>query len=284
MKQASDGANHDRSAAESRPVVRYQGGAADRRNDRLAVEEPLEIHLAGLALAVIMRTPGDDESLIRGFGLTEGIVLDPSEIAGVDRLDDAGNRRELRLAEGVKVDPERFRRNLFASSSCGVCGKASIDALRVAASVAALGPTIDRTVLVSLPERLGHAQPTFAETGGLHAAAAFEPDGTLLDASEDVGRHNAVDKLIGRLSTNGWPLEDMVMMVSGRTSFEVIQKAAVAGISFVAAVSAPSTLAVDLADEMGMTLVGFLRDGRFNIYTGQERVAGGGWHEAIAGT
>jgi FdhD protein len=233
----------------------------------------MEIRLAGVPLAVLMRTPGYDIDLVRGFALTEGIVLDPNEIASVLAIgtgDDA--RYELVFADGVHVDPERFRRTLYATSSCGVCGKASIDAVRIAAAPPTKGPRMTVHVLTALPGTMREHQVTFSRTGGIHAAALFTPEGTMRAIREDIGRHNALDKLVGALSNEDWPLGDSVLLVSGRVSFEIVQKAAVAGIPFVAGVSAPSTLAVDLGRELGMSVIGFLRGSSFNVYAGAARI------------
>lgn len=253
----------------TRLVTRRRGEQSETVDDSLVVEAPLEIGIEGTAIAVVMRTPGDDENLVRGFALTESVVLRPAEIRAVERIggdaDDA--RWTIRLAAGVTVDPERFRRNLYATSSCGVCGKASIDAVRIATG----GPapvTVAEQVLVALPAAMTDRQRAFATTGGLHAAAAFDTAGTLSAIAEDVGRHNAVDKVVGALSHERWPLSDTALLVSGRVSFEIVQKAAVAGIGLVAGVSAPSSLAVDLATELGMTVVGFLRGDSYNVYAG----------------
>ncbi len=227
----------------------------------------MEILLSGVPLAVIMRTPGSDENLARGFALTEGIILRPDELAAVARLGKGEDARwELILSDGVSVDPEQFRRNLYATSSCGICGKASIDAVRVAAKKP---PAVDISAetLTSLPGMMREEQAAFDETGALHAAALFSPEGELISIAEDVGRHNAVDKVIGAVSRTSWPVTG-ALMVSGRVSFEIVQKAAVAGIGLVAGVSAPSTLAIDLAQELEMTVVGFLRGDGFNVYAG----------------
>jgi FdhD protein len=252
-------------------VVRVRQGP-ETVDDDLVVEEPVEIRLEGTPLAVVMRTPGHDAELVLGFAITEGIVLGPSEVAGVEDLGEG--RWNLTLTEGVVVDPSRFQRNLYATSSCGVCGKASIEALRVAGAKPPPGPVVTREVLASLPGSLLAEQAAFHATGGLHAAAAYRPDGSLVAVREDVGRHNAVDKLVGSLARTEWPLRDLGLVVSGRVSFEIVQKAAVAGISLVCGVSAASSLAVDLAGEMGMTLIGFLRDQGFTLYTGPERLPG----------
>lgn len=254
-----------------RAVLAVEGDGTIRRQDDLAEEAPVEIRLDGVPLAVLMRTPGSDQALARGFALTEGIVLSPDEVAAVEPVGE-GDRWELRLAEGVHVDPERFRRSAYVSSSCGVCGKASIDAVRVAGRQPPSGPEIT----VGMPARwmaaLEGMQPGFDRTGGLHAAAVCEPDGTILASAEDVGRHNAVDKAIGDLVGRRWPLEEVVLVVSGRVSFEITQKAAVAGIPVVCGVSAASSLAADLAEELGLTLIGFSRGDRFVVYAGPGRL------------
>lgn len=234
-------------------------------DDTLAVEAPLEIRLGGVPLAVLMRTPGADRDLVLGFCLTEGILLSPSEAAEV-RPWGEGDRYEVVLAEGVEVDPNQFRRNAYTTSSCGVCGKASIDAVRVTAAPLPPGPTLSSGLLAALPEKLAAAQPGFAATGAVHGAALIEPGGALLGAAEDVGRHNAVDKVVGSLAPSRWPLGEAVLMVSGRVSFEITQKAAVAGVPVVAGVSAASSLAVELAEELGITLLGFVRQGTATVY------------------
>jgi FdhD protein len=243
-------------------------------DDQLVTEAPLEMRLGGTPLAVLMRTPGDDADLVLGFAIPEGIVLGPDEVAEVKVVadDPERNRWEIFLAEGVQVDPEQFRRNLYTSSSCGVCGKASIDALKVAAPQPPAGPVLGTDLLLSLPKKMRNVQETFDLTGGQHAAAVFDDAGNLLAVREDVGRHNAVDKVIGALASQRWPLGELVLLVSGRVSFEIVQKAAVAGIPFVGGVSAASSLAVELATELGLTVIGFLRDASFNLYAGTERV------------
>jgi FdhD protein len=252
------------------PVVRYPaipGGAPDL----VVVEEPLEIRLDGVPLAVLMRTPGAEEDLVLGFALTEGIALSPREISEV-RPEGDGDRYRMVLASGVEVDPEQFRRNAYTTSSCGVCGKASIDAVKIAAPPLPAGPVVTPEFIGTLPERLRAAQPTFAATGGLHGAAIFDAEGRLLAAAEDVGRHNATDKAIGSLARRRWPLGETILMVSGRISFEIAQKAAVAGIPVVAGVSAGSSLAVELAGDVGLTLVGFVRDGSLVVYADPGRI------------
>jgi FdhD protein len=254
-----------------RPVTRYAAGAR-QVEDRLVVGEPVEIRLEGTPLAVIMRTPGNDAELALGFAITEGIVSGPDQIAAVEDLGEG--RWDLRLTGSVRVDPGRFQRNLYATSSCGVCGKASIDAIRVAGASPPAGPMVTPEVLLSLPDRLLDEQEAFRLTGGIHGAAAFLPDGGLVAVREDVGRHNAVDKLVGHLAGRQWPLRDLGLLVSGRVSFEIVQKAAVAGLSLVCGVSAASSLAVELGEELGMTVIGFLRGGGFTLYTGEQRVIG----------
>ena len=258
-------------AVGSRTVIRVREGV-EEVGDHLVVEEPVEIRLDGTPLAVVMRTPGNDAELALGFCITEGIVTGPGEVASVKDLGEG--RWEVRVGSGVMVDPSQFQRNFYATSSCGVCGKASIDAIRVTGAFPPPGPEVSREVLLALPDRLIEVQPAFRSTGGIHAAAAFEADGTLVAVREDVGRHNAVDKLVGHLAAISWPLRDLGLLVSGRVSFEIVQKAAVAGLSLVCGVSAASTLAVELAEELDMTVVGFLRPTGFTLYTGEQRLRG----------
>ncbi|MGD2134593.1 MAG: formate dehydrogenase accessory sulfurtransferase FdhD [Gemmatimonadales bacterium] len=250
-------------------VVKLDGPSEQRTGDLVAAEDPLEIRLGETALAVVMRTPGDDDDLVRGFLLTEGILLRPTEIARIDRIDES--RVSVVLADGVEVDATRFQRNLFMSSSCGVCGKASIEAVQLFARPAPAF-TVPRTVVAGLTGRLRDAQPTFDATGGLHAAGIYDLAGNALAVREDVGRHNAVDKAIGAVSVRTWPLPASLLAVSGRQSFEIVQKAAVAGIGGVIGVSAPSSLAVELAQTQGMLLAGFARGERLNVYAGAERL------------
>jgi FdhD protein len=255
-------------------VIRIGPTGPEMVTDHVVAEAPFELRLGDTPIAVLMRSPGHDADLALGFALTEGIILRPAEIADIRPLpgDDQGDRWVLELAHGVTVDPEQFRRNLYTNSSCGVCGKASIDAVRVAAPPLPDGPVLDRNVLFSLPEKMGASQSAFTLTGGIHAAAAFNPAGELLTLREDVGRHNAVDKLVGALAVDAWPLPELILLVSGRVSFEMVQKAAVAGIPVVCGVSAASSLAIDLGQELGVTVVGFLRGESCNIYTGGHRV------------
>lgn len=254
-----------------RSVMRLDPQGTQHVEDLLAAEAPLEIRLRGVPIAVLMRTPGFERELIRGFAITEGLVLSPHEIGAITSLD--SDRWELEPADGIVIDPEQFRRNLYASSSCGVCGKASIDAVRITAPSPPSGPVIWLELLFDLMERLRARQPTFEDTGGLHAAGIFDPDGTPLAVAEDVGRHNAVDKAIGTAALHRWPLGEVVLVVSGRSSFEVVQKAVVAGIPVVAGVSAVSSLAAELGDEMGITVVGFVRHGSAVVYSGSQRFA-----------
>jgi FdhD protein len=262
------------------PIVRHRDGRVSPGSDLVAGEEPLEIRLEGEPVAVTMRTPtpGHDAELAIGFLLGEAIVT-PEQVARVSecRSGDAdGGIADVRLWPGAHPAPgwQRDRRTLYTTSSCGVCGKASIDAVRLVAEPVADGPVVAAGVLAELPAALRAAQRIFDRTGGLHAAGLFDPSGRVLIAREDVGRHNAVDKAIGRAAMDGLvPLSSQVLLVSGRASFEIVQKALLAGVPIVAAVSAPSTLATSLARESNMTLAGFLREGGFNVYAGAERIA-----------
>jgi FdhD protein len=278
--------NPDDPAIAAVRVWRVEDARTTEAPDELAVEEPLEIRLAFDAdgrrirrgISVTMRTPGHDRELAVGFLFTEGILQTPEQVAKVDDWG-PGNVVRVELAPGVAVDLARLERHFYAASSCGVCGKASLEAVRVRPAFAPIAgrPTIEPQVIHRLPETLRAAQGAFDRTGGLHASALFDSDGRLLELREDVGRHNALDKLIGTSFLAGRiPLRDGILLVSGRASFELVQKAAVAGIPVLAAVGAPSSLAVELACEHGMTLVGFVRSDRFNIYTGPERVLHGG--------
>ena len=266
--------------AASVPIARVDDAGAEPCEDRVAREEPLEIQLGGTSLAVVMRTPGDDRELALGFLLTERVVGSPEEIASVAHesvapdAEAAGNVIRVTLAPGVRVDLEALRRNLYASSSCGVCGKATLD------SVLAVSPPLDDPAVFpadffrALPGRLRASQAVFDETGGLHAAGLFDADGRLLVVREDVGRHNAVDKVVGwALDRGRLPLRGHALMVSGRLSYEIVQKALAARIPALAAVSAPSSLAVDLATRSEMLLVGFLRGRAFNAYGARSRLA-----------
>ena len=245
-------------------VVRIPDGATE---DLIAVEEPLEIRIAGEPVAVTMRTPGHDEELALGFALSEG--LRPRSARPPDDL--AANAIEL---DATDFDPERLRRSFYTSSSCGVCGKGALEAVAVEAPRVQSELHVDAAVIATLPERLRAEQASFSVTGGLHATGLFGAGGELLVLREDVGRHNAMDKVIGRAFLDGrLPLGDAMLCVSGRLSFELVQKAAVAGCPLLVAVGAPSSLAVELAGDRGITLCGFVRDGRLNVYTEPWRVA-----------
>ncbi|MEU3482847.1 formate dehydrogenase accessory sulfurtransferase FdhD [Streptomyces sp. NPDC033754] len=269
---------------ERRRVMRIRDGAVNTRPDTLVAEEPLEIRLNGRPIAITMRTPGDDFALAAGFLVSEGVLAAASDVRNIvycaGATDDGRNTYnvvDVQLAPDVVVPDITLERNVYTTSSCGLCGKASLDAVRTTARfpIADTPPVrIAPSLLSVLPERLRAAQRVFDSTGGLHAAALFTEDGELLDVREDVGRHNAVDKLVGRALREGLlPLERAVLLVSGRASFELAQKAVMAGIPVLAAVSAPSSLAVDLAAETGLTLVGFLRGANMNVYAGEHRIA-----------
>ncbi len=252
-------------------LMRWRAGAvAKPEADLVACEEPLEIRVNGASVAVTMRTPGHDAELAAGFLLTEGLIQRGGDVVSIS---ESGNVAEVTLAPSVTVDLARLTRHVFASSSCGLCGKASIDAVRRQFPAVKPGFSIRAAVLASLPETMRRAQTVFAQTGGLHAAAVFDVNGSLLVLREDVGRHNALDKVLGRgLLDGALPFDERVLLVSGRASFEIVQKALAANIPVVCAVSAPSSLAVEFAQENGQTLAGFLREGGMNIYTHAARV------------
>ncbi len=265
-----------------RKVLRIRDGVVDQRPDTLAAEEPMEIRVGGRALTITMRTPGDDFDLAVGFLVSEGVVRTTSGVLSArycaGATEDGTNTYNV---VDVGLDPSlppldaSLERNFYTTSSCGLCGKASLDAVRTAStwSVSDDPLRITPEALAQLPERLREEQRVFDRTGGLHAAALFSADGELIVLREDVGRHNAVDKVIGHAVRNGLlPLRETILMVSGRASFELVQKAVMAGIPMMAAVSAPSSLAVDLAEENGLTLVGFLRGTSMNVYSGAERL------------
>ena len=257
-------------------IVRWDGQHTQTSEDELAEEEPLEIRVQGRPISVTMRTPGDDRDLAAGFLLTEGIIQRREDLIALKHCGqgDQANVIDVLLAAGVAVDFERLTRHVFASSSCGLCGKATIDAIHGQFPPVESDLTVFATLLVTLPDLMRQAQATFNRTGGLHAAALFDPTGRLLVVREDVGRHNAVDKLVGSCLLDGdFPLDEHVLVVSGRSSFEIMQKALAARVPIVAAVSAPSSLAVDFAQASGQTSIGFLRDGRMNVYTHPRRVA-----------
>ena len=252
-------------AAASVEVVRHPGGEAAR--DEVAVEDPLEIRVNGRAIAVTMRTPGHDEELALGFLLSEGFTPLRAEMPP----DLPANTIDV---EG-QVDLGRLQRNFYTSSSCGVCGKGALEAVAVEAPRVESPLRVSRPLVARLPERLRESQPAFAATGGLHATGLFDASGELLCLREDVGRHNAMDKVIGWAFEKGrLPFADQILCVSGRLSFELVQKAAVAGCPLLVAVGAPSSLAVDLARDRGITLCGFVRGGRVNVYSEPWRVEG----------
>jgi len=257
-------------------IARVAGEEIRSDEDRVAVEEPLEIRLGRSPIAVTMRTPGHDRELAAGFLFTEGIIRGPEDIAAIQGPDrKLPNVVSVQLRPGVRFDLSRLKRHFYTTSSCGVCGKTTLQAIRVKTKPVSSLLKVSLNLLYGLPERLRAEQETFEETGGLHASALFDERGDLLYLHEDVGRHNAVDKVVGAaLLDQKIPLNAHILMVSGRTSFEIVQKALVAGIPVVAAVSAPSSLAVALAREFQMTLVGFLRGRRFNVYAGGERLIG----------
>ena len=265
-----------------RRIDRLTDGVASSRGDTVVTEEPLEIRLDGRSLVITMRTPGDDFDLAAGFLVSEGVVTHHEQVRGIRycagaTADQANtyNIVDVQLDPDVEVPEFTLERNFYATSSCGLCGKASLDAVRTTARWTVVDDevAIDSDLLATYPDRLRSAQRVFDRTGGLHAAALFTAQGELVYLREDVGRHNAVDKLVGRaLLDDRLPLRHTVLLVSGRASFELVQKAAMAGIPCLAAVSAPSSLAVDLAEETGMTLVGFLRGRSMNVYAGRHRV------------
>lgn len=261
------------------PVLGYAGAESLAREDWVAREEPLEIQVGGVAIAVVMRTPGHDEELAVGFLVTERVVTSASDVVSarhcttVTRPEAEDNVLRVVLREEVDVPFDRLRRLTFASSSCGVCGKATIEA-----AMATGAPLLDRdtrfsaAVLYELPIKLRAAQPTFDTTGGVHAAALFDRSGELLLVREDVGRHNAVDKAIGARALAGLGFQGLGLLVSGRVSFEIVQKAAAAGIVLVAGVSAPTSLAVEAAAALGLTAIGFVRGQSLTVYAGEQRV------------
>jgi FdhD protein len=271
-------------------IVRFAGLEPARADDGVAVEEPLEIRLGAWykgqrlykSVSVTMRTPGHDFELALGFLCGEGILAGPAEVETIAHwgpiASDGGHRNVITvdLKPGVEVDFTRLERHFYTTSSCGVCGKASLDAVRVNVRHTAPQPRnrVPLETIYRLPQTLAAAQPVFRSTGGLHAAALFDWSGQLACVREDVGRHNAVDKVIGATLAGGHALAEHILLLSGRAGFELIQKAAVAGIPLIAAIGAPSSLAVDLAREFHITLIGFLRDQRCNIYSEPERIEG----------
>lgn len=265
----------------TRSIFRLRHGTPPRpESDEVAAEEPLEIRVEGKSLAVVMRTPGQDRELSAGFLLTEGLVLNSGDIFDITPCGAAPNADgpssviDVMLTRPETVDFSRFTRHVFSSSSCGICGKATIEAVQQQFARVQSALTITAEALSTLPAKLAAAQETFQKTGGLHASALFTNSGELVCLREDVGRHNALDKVIGHsLLNNHLPLDNHILLVSGRVSFEIMQKALAAGIPLVAAISAPTTLAVDFAQSSGQTLVGFLRGDTMNVYAGAERVS-----------
>ncbi len=263
-------------------VVRYTSGISATADDILVTEEPLEIRLGHgpldareeFRLSVTMRTPGNDDELTLGFLFTEGLVRDAADVVRVApcenvKPEERGNVVRAELHPSVAIDPSKWQRNFYTTSSCGVCGKSSLEAVQAQChrTMIPFG-AIDPTVITALPDRMRESQTVFKHTGGIHAAALFDEHGGLLVLREDVGRHNAVDKVIGAMLMNKIAPDRRILLVSGRAGFELVQKCVVAGIPLMAAVGAPSSLAVELARAGGLTLIGFLRDERFNIYAG----------------
>ncbi len=281
-RAATGALDRDRSASGAH-ILTVRGDAVHARTDRLAGEEPLEIRAAGpgqepVSVAVTMRTPGFEEDLAVGFLYTEGLVV-PEDLAGFAYGDPVANsfpdnRVTVRLRHAF--DAARIAgRNFVATASCGICGKASLEQIEVRCAAIPPGPTVARAVLTSLPDTLRAAQALFSTTGGLHGCGLFDTEGRLVVAREDVGRHNALDKIVGAAVRDGAvPLRERILLVSGRVSFELVQKAAMAGAPILCAVSAPSDLAVRAAERLGLTLVGFLRGDTFNVYAHPERIAG----------
>ena len=261
-------------------VIAVRDGRSRERDDGLAAEEPLEIRAAGpgqepVRVAVTMRTPGHDFELAAGFLVTEGLVA-PGDVAAVAYCEDPDVQRYnvVTVRSRAPFDLGAAERNFFASSSCGICGKAALEAVEVRCAPVAGDTAVDAGTLLALPEAMRAAQRVFDRTGGLHAAGLFDTGGGLLALREDVGRHNAVDKVVGSLALEGGDAAGRVLLVSGRLSFEIVQKAAVARVPILCAVSAPSSLAVEAAEALGVTAVGFLRPGGFNIYAHSHRVLG----------
>jgi FdhD protein len=262
------------------PVVRVGGARPGAAHDFAAVEEPLQILVGGRPFAVIMRTPGADRELIAGFLVGEGIVCEPGDLVGIEEARDAAGRVQhnvvdVGLGAAASARLARAARAVTMGTSCGLCGRQTIDALMADRPPVRSDFRITAAIVADLPRLMRGAQAAFDRTGGLHAAALVSPAGTLDRLAEDVGRHNAVDKVVGAMWLDGrWPVAGHALAVSGRASYEIVLKAFVAGVPVVAAVSAPSSLAIDLADRTGITLVGFVRDGRFNLYTHPARVHG----------
>lgn len=261
-------------------ISRWDGSNVQTTDDLLVTEEPLEIRLGHgpiddrkeIQLSVTMRTPGNDEELAIGFLFTEGIISDPSALISIKhcqsvKKEEEGNVIRAELDPSIEIDLRKWQRNFYTTSSCGVCGKSSIDAVQLQCSAVPAFTDLDPKIIVDLPEKMRAAQTIFRNTGGIHAAALFDRNGDLLIIREDIGRHNAVDKVIGSMLIHAIDPTERIMLVSGRAGFELVQKCAIAGISLMVAVGAPSSLSVDLARSVGITLIGFLRGGTFNIYS-----------------
>jgi FdhD protein len=257
-------------------LVKAQNGRARRRTDAVAVEEPMEVRVDNKPAAVIMRTPGDDFALAAGFLYTEGLLNSADDIGVISycrNTDDPALMNIVNVKPVRRISLARLKRNTYSASSCGICGKAALDLIRTRVDPIRSRLVVKADILYRLPETLRASQPIFGRTGGLHAAGVFDEHGQLLFLKEDIGRHNAVDKVVGEALMRGsLPLSRHILLVSGRASFEIMQKAARAGLPIVAAISAPSSLAVDFAREFGMTLAGLLRDRTMNVYAGQERI------------
>ncbi|MCH1506951.1 MAG: formate dehydrogenase accessory sulfurtransferase FdhD [Verrucomicrobiaceae bacterium] len=265
--------------AVERKIIRYRGGTGEVKSDSITVEEPLEIRVDGTSVAVVMRTPGDDLDLTRGFLLTEGLVKQPSDIFEISQcpsqesVTGIGNVVDVLLTNPSTVDLKSLSRNVYTSSSCGICGRATLESVFQQFPPIESDLAINPIILGTLSDKLRNAQQTFAQTGGLHASALFDTEGNLLLLREDVGRHNALDKVIGKeWQAGNTPMGDRLLLVSGRVSFELMQKALCAGIPFVVGISAPSSLAIDCAKEGNQTLIGFLRGETMNVYAHAERL------------
>lgn len=262
-------------------VVTVEAGRQTTRQDYLAVEEPLELRLGDTTLSITMRTPGQDLDLALGFLFTEGVIDRVDQVASLRHVEtgesprQTGNTVQIEMAQGHEVDTERLQRNFASTASCGVCGKTSLAAIETAPrrTMKRPPPVFEARVIHALPALLRESQQVFARTGGLHAAARFSAEGTLLGLREDIGRHNALDKLIGMgIQDEAAPLDESVVLISSRAGFEIVQKAVMVGIPVLAAVGAPTSLAVEAARRFGLTLLGFVREDRFNIYSGAARI------------
>ncbi len=279
MNEITAGADAARAPSQCVRLRHIRQNSINERNDHVAREEPLEIRVEGRSVAVVMRTPGHDEELAAGFLVSEGVVKRPSDLLEVSQCpvaaDSKGNVVDVLLG-GAVVNWDHLTRHVFSASSCGLCGKTSLDAVFQQFPAVTAGWQVSAALLSALPEKLRAAQATFETTGGLHACAVFDLDGHLLIAREDVGRHNALDKILGWAVFNDLlPLDRHLLLLSGRVSFEMMQKAHAAGLPLIAAISAPTSLAVEFAQTSGQTLIGFLRGGTMNVYAGAERCSRG---------